>query len=93
MILEFPRADNFESRSARGNSSLESAVSLTKALRYDIQQLGQRLANAASQSENKLRKRTKEDIKAVIDDIRNMLNRIEDVRIHRTSAEYRTNPS
>lgn len=36
---------------ARGNTSLESAVSLTKELRIDIQNLGQRFANAAASSE------------------------------------------
>lgn len=71
---------------ARGNTSLESAVSLTKALRWDIQALGQRLANAAA-SEEQFRKggksaatRTQNDaeIKLIIKDIRKLLIRIED---------------
>ena len=66
-------------RSARGNTSLETAVSLTKSLRYDIQALGQRLAELNAQSSAERRKRTREDIKAVMDDIKLLLNRIEDV--------------
>ncbi|KAL5358686.1 RanGTP-binding protein-domain-containing protein [Aspergillus floccosus] len=71
---------------ARGNTSLESAVSLTKSLRWDIQALGQRLANAAA-SEELIRKGAKSsqsrsqndaEIKLIIKDIRNLLVRIED---------------
>ncbi|KAL4932634.1 RanGTP-binding protein [Aspergillus undulatus] len=71
---------------ARGNTSLESAVSLTKSLRLDIQSLGQRLA-AAAQSEEQTPKggktprelsRTKELVKLIIQDIKKLLVRIED---------------
>ncbi|KAH8427598.1 RanGTP-binding protein [Aspergillus melleus] len=81
-----PAIDMIELIAARGNTSLESAVSLTKALRWDIQALGQRLANAAA-SEEQFRKgskstasRTQNDaeIKLIIKDIRKLLIRIED---------------
>ena len=65
--------------SARGNTSLETAVSLTKSLRYDIQALGQKLAEANSQPSGIRTRRSKEDIKAVMEDMKAMLNRIEDV--------------
>ncbi|KAL2870786.1 RanGTP-binding protein [Aspergillus lucknowensis] len=81
-----PAIDMIELIAARGNTSLESAVSLTKSLRLDIQSLGQRLAIAA-QSEEQGRKggksprdrsRNKELIKFIIQDIQNLLVRIED---------------
>ena len=59
-----------------------TAVSLTKSLRYDIQSLGQRLAELNSQSGIERRNRTKEDIKVVMDDIKLLLDRIEDVSSH-----------
>ena len=73
--------------SARGNSSLESAVTLTKALRWDIQSLGQRLAKAANAEElvrrgggskAKPQAQTDLELKLIIRDIRNLLERIED---------------
>lgn len=74
------------SSAARGNTSLESAVSLTKSLRLDIQSLGQRLATAV-QSEEQIQKggktsrdfsRSKELIILIIQDIKRLLVRIED---------------
>lgn len=71
---------------ARGNTSLESAVALTKSLRWDIQALGQRLARAAASEESK-RKASKSsnngiqnvtEIKLIIKDIKKLLVRIED---------------
>jgi len=71
---------------ARGNTSLESAVTLTKSLRWDIQALGQQLAKAAS-SEEVSRKGPKSSrdrafidvqVKAIIKDIKGLLTRIED---------------
>ncbi|KAL8715762.1 MAG: hypothetical protein Q9220_000429 [cf. Caloplaca sp. 1 TL-2023] len=72
--------------SARGNSSLESAVSLTKSLRLDIQALGQRLARAANIDERarggKLKTQEKAqhdlELKRVIQAIKKLLNKIED---------------
>src|ERR1700761_7272578 len=46
-----PAIDMIELISARGNTSLESAVSLTKEIRYEIQRLGQRLSEAANDEE------------------------------------------
>ncbi|OJJ64506.1 hypothetical protein ASPSYDRAFT_75105 [Aspergillus sydowii CBS 593.65] len=81
-----PAIDMIELIAARGNTSLESAVSLTKSLRLDIQSLGQRLATAA-QSEEQIQKggktsghssRSKELIILIIQDIKRLLIRIED---------------
>ena len=73
-------------RSARGNTSLESAVTLTKSLRWEIQSLGQRLATAANTEEQIQRRGTKAqdkarhtlELKNIIQAIRKLLNRIED---------------
>lgn len=72
--------------SARGNTSLESAVSLTKSLRWEIQNLGLRLATAAN-SEEAMRSgsskvqdkaRHERELKRIVVDIRKLLSRIED---------------
>ncbi|RJE17736.1 RanGTP-binding protein, partial [Aspergillus sclerotialis] len=71
---------------ARGNTSLESAVSLTKDIREDIQSLGQRIAKAASSEEliqkgaksSKDRARNDAEIKLIIKEIKALLDRIED---------------
>ncbi|KAJ5089932.1 hypothetical protein N7532_008616 [Penicillium argentinense] len=81
-----PAIDMIELIAARGNTSLESSVALTKSLRWDIQALGQRLARAASSSEAK-RKASRyskdsthnsAEIKLVIRDTKTLLARIED---------------
>ena len=72
--------------SARGNTSLESAVSLTKSLRWEIQALGQRLASAANTEEVVRRKGSKaqnkaqheQELKRIVQAIRKLLIRIED---------------
>lgn len=72
--------------SARGNTSLESAVSLTKSLRWEIQALGQRLASAANAEELVLKKALKardkaqheQELKRIVQAIRKLLIRIED---------------
>ena len=72
--------------SARGNTSLESAVSLTKSIRWEIQNLGQRLSKAASAEEDIRRKGTKaqnrpqheRELKIIVQAIRKLLTRIED---------------
>ena len=72
--------------SARGNTSLESAVSLTKSLRWEIQALGQRLASAANAEELVRRKSSKaqdkaqheQELKQIVQAIRKLLTRIED---------------
>lgn len=72
--------------SARGNTSLESAVSLTKSLRWEIQNLGLRLATAASSEEatrsggskTQDKARNERELKRIVVDIRKLLSRIED---------------
>ena len=83
-ILRLHRLTSFSA--ARGNTSLESAVSLTKSLRWDIQALGQTLAKAANEGEearrNVRRGNSKAscdlEIKEVVKEIRRVLDRIED---------------
>lgn len=77
---------NRNTSSARGNTSLESAVSLTKSLRWEIQNLGQRLASAANVEElarkgslkTQYKAQNEQQIKRIVLDIRKLLNRIED---------------
>lgn len=77
---------NILDSSARGNTSLESAVSLTKSLRWEIQSLGQRLAAAATAEESIQRKGSKglekaqhdRELKQIVLAIRRLLTRIED---------------
>ena len=81
-----PAIDMIELIAARGNTSLESAVSLTKELRWQIQSLGHRLADAATSQESARRLGTNAkgkaqnelDIKLIIVDIKKLLERIED---------------
>ena len=82
-----PAIDMIELIAARGNTSLESAISLTKELRLDIQALGQRLASAAHASEqtsrtsqvNAAAKLQHElELKGIVSDIKTLLSRIED---------------
>lgn len=71
---------------ARGNTSLESAVSLTKSLRWDIQTLGSRVEKAVTQEQlarrgsSKANPRAQNDaeLKVIISDMRKLLERIED---------------
>ena len=72
--------------SARGNTSLESAVSLTKSLRWDIQALGQRLGAAANEellvrqgsSKAQSKAQNELELKRVLQDLRKLLSCIED---------------
>ncbi|KAH8816158.1 RanGTP-binding protein-domain-containing protein [Xylogone sp. PMI_703] len=81
-----PAIDMVELISARGNTTLESAVVLTKSLRWDIQSLGARLAKAANSEEESRRRNGKGksktahqvEIREIIEDIRRLLERIED---------------
>ena len=65
---------------------MESAVSLTKSLRWEIQALGQRLASAANTDEQVRRKSSKaqdkvqheHELRRILQAIRKLLNRIED---------------
>ncbi|OKL61638.1 hypothetical protein UA08_03367 [Talaromyces atroroseus] len=81
-----PAIDMIELIAARGNTSLESAVSLTKSIRHDIQSLARRLEKAATAEElahkgalsSKARAQNELEIKLIISDIRRVLQRIED---------------
>ncbi|KAK4508394.1 hypothetical protein PRZ48_002132 [Zasmidium cellare] len=81
-----PSIDMIELIAARGNTSLESALSLTKDIRYEIQKLGVRLSNAANEEEllrrkssrAKSREETDYELRAIVQQIKNLLNRIED---------------
>jgi hypothetical protein len=71
---------------ARGNTSLESAVSLTKQIRLDIQDLGVRLSKAAADEEllrkgsSRAKNRAENDheLKLIVADMERLLARIED---------------
>ncbi|EEQ27649.1 Ran GTP-binding protein [Microsporum canis CBS 113480] len=80
-----PAIDMIELIAARGNTSLESAVNLTKTLRLDIQSLGQKLAQVVGNEEmhgrdasTKRRAQLDAEKKIVIKEIRSLLDRIED---------------
>lgn len=81
-----PAIDMIELISARGNTTLDSAVSLTKAIRLGIQALGVRLSKAAADEElyRKGSSRAKSEaqaiveLKAIIVDMKRLLSRIED---------------
>lgn len=81
-----PSIDMIELISARGNTSLESAVSLTKEIRYEIQKLGVRLAKAAEEeamlrrksSRAKSREETDRELIGIINQVKLLLARIED---------------
>lgn len=81
-----PAIDMIDLISARGNTSLESAVSLTKEIRYEIQKLGTRLSNAANEeallrrksSRAKAHEETARELRAIISVIKALLVRIED---------------
>ena len=72
--------------SARGNTTLESAVTLTKSLRWDIQSLGSRVEKAVIEEQlskrgsSRARSRAQNDIelKMIIAEMKQLLNRIED---------------
>jgi hypothetical protein len=71
---------------ARGNTSLESAVTLTKSLRWDIQTLGNRVEQAVAEEQlarrgsSKAKSRAQNDVelKIIISEMKKLLERIED---------------
>jgi hypothetical protein len=71
---------------ARGNTSLESAVTLTKSLRWDIQTLGSRVEKAVVEEQlsrrgsSKAKSRAQNDVelKVIILEMKKLLERIED---------------
>ena len=80
-----PSIDMIELISARGNTTLESAVSLTKSIRIDIQKLGTKVANAVEVEEHlrKVRKAkcnisSEQEFTDIIRFIKDLLAKIED---------------
>ncbi|KAF2858688.1 Ran-binding-domain-containing protein [Piedraia hortae CBS 480.64] len=78
-----PSIDMIELISARGNTTLDSAVLLTKQIRHDIQQLGKRLNDVANDEVmlKKLNRRTEkneQELRDIIVAINQLLVRIDD---------------
>lgn len=81
-----PAIDMIELIAARGNTSLESAVGLTKSIRWEIQTLGSRVEKAvveeqlARRGSSKAKSRDQNDIelKIIISEMKKLLMRIED---------------
>ena len=81
-----PAIDMIELIAARGNTTLESAVGLTKEIRYEIQNLGVRLNDAANDEQllrrnsnrAKTREQSEHQMRLVISEIKALLDRIED---------------
>jgi RanGTP-binding protein len=81
-----PAIDMIELIAARGNTSLESAVALTKELRWEIQSFGQRMASVATNEEAargssrsaQAKAKSEVEIKLVITQMKKLLERIED---------------
>ncbi|KAF3042755.1 hypothetical protein E8E12_009933 [Didymella heteroderae] len=81
-----PAIDMIELISARGNTTLESAVTLTKSLRWDIQSLGSRVEKAVVEEQlsrrgsSRAKSRAQNDIelKMIIAEMKQLLARIED---------------
>jgi hypothetical protein len=81
-----PAIDMIELIAARGNTSLESAVALTKELRFEIQALAQRLtaANASEEAAKKakfnsqLKAKNELELGSIASDAKKLLDRIED---------------
>lgn len=81
-----PAIDMIELIAARGNTSLDSAVALTKELRWEIQSFGQRMASVAANEEAvrgsnrsaQAKANSEVEIKLVIANMKKLLGRIED---------------
>ncbi|KAF1953693.1 Ran-binding-domain-containing protein [Byssothecium circinans] len=79
-----PAIDMIELIAARGNTSLESAVTLTKSLRWDIQSLGVRLSKAVGEAKlarkggSQRSAQNELELKLIIAEIKKLLLRIED---------------
>jgi methyl-accepting chemotaxis protein len=71
-----PAIDLVEIISARGNTSLESALNLTKEIRHGIEKLGRRMEALSTQMDK--RKAKPEEVKSVMEDIKALLSKIED---------------
>ena len=68
---------------ARGNTSLASTVQLTTALRHDINEFGKRILEATENQNAKTKGKgtaaEKQEINLVLESMRDLLRRIEDV--------------
>jgi hypothetical protein len=81
-----PAIDMIELIAARGNTTLESAIGLTKDIRYDIQNLAVRMNEAANDEQllrrnsnrAKSREQSEQQMKLIIQEIKALLDRIED---------------
>ncbi len=81
-----PAIDMIELIAARGNTSLDSAVALTKELRWEIQSFGQRMASVATNEEAakgssrsaQAKAKSEIEIKLVIASMKKLLGLIED---------------
>ncbi|KAI5849891.1 RanGTP-binding protein-domain-containing protein [Tricharina praecox] len=71
-----PAIDLVEILSARGNTSLESALTLTKDIRHGIEKLGKRMEALSDQ--NAKRRTNPEEVKGVMEDIKSLLMKIEE---------------
>ena len=83
MQIISPAIDMIELISARGNTSLESAVALTKSLRLDIHEMGQKLQSVGNEAANRStsaasKARSHAELKQVVAQMRSLLNRIDD---------------
>ena len=67
---------------ARGNTSLASTVQLTTALRHDINEFGKKVTEATESQSSKSKSKTTSarDTDRVLESMRDLLRRIEDVR-------------
>ncbi|KAI1676192.1 Ran-binding-domain-containing protein [Pyrenophora tritici-repentis] len=81
-----PAIDMIELIAARGNTTLESAVTLTKSLRWEIQTLGSRVEKAVTEeqlakrgsSKAKSQEQNRVELKIIIEEMKRLLDRIED---------------
>jgi hypothetical protein len=82
-----PAIDMIDLIAARGHTSLESAIVLTKEIRYEMETLGRRLADAHHVDQNSIRKGQSKavddahrelELKGLLVDIKKFLTRIED---------------
>lgn len=77
-----PSIDMIELIAARGNTSLDSALALTREIRSDIQQIGLRLSDAANDSECRSRSRTHDgkdhELKGILSEMDSLIVRLED---------------
>ena len=83
MQILAPAIDMIELISARGNTTLESAVALTKSLRSELQVVGQKLESVSQGAEKRssgsaASARQEKELKATLGQMKKLLNRIDD---------------